>query len=117
MPESFAGKKVHDFFSTLVAKKFATPYTSAHRGARLYHLQGKTLYSAVGEPDNRNRRPATLARAIERLMLLDAVLAEGSLRWLGTEREKVGYFQRSTAAARRPSAVTANSSAPTPTSA
>src|SRR5690606_36089299 len=76
------GQKVHDFFSTLVAKKFATPYTSAHRGARLYHLQGKTLYSAVGEPDNRNRRPATLARAIERLMLLDVVLAEGSLKWL-----------------------------------
>ena len=90
------GQKVHDFFSTLVAKKFATPYTSAHRGARLYHLQGKTLYSAVGEPDNRNRRPATLARAIERLMLLDAVLAEGSLRWLGTERDKVEYFQNAT---------------------
>ena len=90
------GQKVHDFFSTLVAKKLATPYTSAHRGARLYHVQGKTLYSAVGEPDNRNRRPATLARAIERLMLLDAVLAEGSLRWLGTEREKVGYFQSAT---------------------
>jgi hypothetical protein len=90
------GQKVHDFFSTLVAKKFATPYTSAHRGARLYHVQGKTLYSAVGEPDNRNRRPATLARAVERLMLLDAVLAESGLRWLGTEREKVEYFQGAT---------------------
>jgi hypothetical protein len=90
------GQKVHDFFSTLVAKKFATPYTSAHRGARLYHVQGKRLYSAVGEPDNRNRRPATLARAIERLMLLDAVLADRGLRWLGTEREKVGYFQNAT---------------------
>jgi len=90
------GQKVHDFFSTLVAKKFATPYMSAHRGARLYHVQGKRLYSAVGEPDNRNRRPATLARAIERLMLLDAVLADRGLRWLGTEREKVGYFQNAT---------------------
>ena len=90
------GQKVHDFFSTLVAKKFATPYTSAHRGARLYHIQGKPLYGAVGEPDNRNRRPATLARAIERLMVLDAVLADGSLRWLGTEREKVSYFQATT---------------------
>ena len=90
------GQKVQDFFSSLVAKKFATPYMSAHRGARLYHVQGKRLYSAVGEPDNRNRRPATLARAIERLMLLDAVLADNGLRWLGTEREKVGYFQNAT---------------------
>lgn len=90
------GQKVHDFFTTLVAKKFATPYTSAHRGARLYHVQGKRLYSAVGEPDNRNRRPATLARAIERLMLLDAVLGDISLTWLGTEREKVAYFQKAT---------------------
>ena len=87
------GQKVHDFFSMLVAKRFATPYTSAHRAARLYHIQGKRLYVAVGEPDNRNRRPATLAREIERLMVLDAVLADRSLRWLGTEREKVSYFQ------------------------
>ena len=29
-------------------------------------------------------------------MLLDAVLAESGLRWLGTEREKVGYFQKAT---------------------
>lgn len=91
------GQKVHDFFSTLVAKEFATPYTSAHRGARLYHVQGKALYRAVGEPDNRNRRPATLARAIERLMLLDAVLGDRSLTWLGTEREKVAYFEKATA--------------------
>jgi hypothetical protein len=90
------GQKVHDFFSTLVATKLATPYTSAHRGARLYHVRGKTLYAAVGEPNNRNRRPATLARAIERLMVLDAVLADKRLRWLGSEREKVQYFQAST---------------------
>jgi hypothetical protein len=90
------GQKVHDFFSTLVTKKLATPYTSAHRGARLYHVHGKPLYTALGEADNRNRRPATLARAIERLMLLDAVLADRDLRWLGTEREKVQYFQAAT---------------------
>lgn len=90
------GQKVQDFFSTLVARRLATPYTSAHRGARLYHVHGKALYRAVGEPDNRNRRPATLARAIERLMLLDAVLGDDALTWLGTEREKVAYFQKVT---------------------
>lgn len=90
------GQKVHDFFSALVAKKLATPYTSAHRGARLYHVRGKTLYAAIGEPNNRNRRPATLARAIERLMVLDAVLADQRARWLASEREKVQYFQATT---------------------
>jgi hypothetical protein len=46
--------------------------------------KGKTLYAAVGEPNNRNRRPATLARAIERLMVLDAVLADRRLRKLAS---------------------------------
>jgi hypothetical protein len=40
-----------------------------HNRARLFHLHYKPLYAAVGEPDNRFRRPMTLARAVERLML------------------------------------------------
>ena len=52
----------------------------------------RRLYRAIGEPDNRHRRPATVARAIERLMVLDAVLAARQLTWLATEREKVAYF-------------------------
>ena len=31
----------------------------------------------------------TLARAVERLMVLDAVMTDRSLTWLGTERDKV----------------------------
>jgi hypothetical protein len=34
----------------------------------------------------------TLARAVERLMLLDAVMADRSVSWLGTERDKLHYF-------------------------
>jgi hypothetical protein len=90
------GQKVHDFFSRLVARRLMTPYVSAHQGSRLYHIQGKRLYAAIDEPDNRNRRPATLGRAIERLMLLDSVLGATELRWLGTEKEKVEYFQKAT---------------------
>ena len=48
--------------------------------------------TAIGEADNRNRRPLPLSRAVERLMLLDAVLADRGLQWLATEREKVAYF-------------------------
>jgi hypothetical protein len=90
------GQKMYDFFTFLVAKKFATSYTAAHRRAHIYHVHNKALYAAIGEPDNRNRRPVTLARAIERLMLLDAVLAERRLRWLAAEREKVEYFKTAT---------------------
>jgi hypothetical protein len=90
------GQKMHDFFSALVAKKLATPYTSVHRSARFYHVQGKTLYAAIGEANNRNRRPTTLARAVERLLVLDVVLADSRLRWLGGEKEKVEYFSART---------------------
>ena len=52
---------------------------------RAYHVHYKPLYRAIGEPNNRHRRPTTLARAIERLMLLDAV-RDSDRTWLATER-------------------------------
>lgn len=90
------GQKLHDFLAALVKQRLATAYRSAHRRACFYHLHGKTLYAAVGEPNNRNRRPATLARAVERLMVFDAVLENPGLQWLGAEREKVQFFESST---------------------
>jgi hypothetical protein len=90
------GQVVYDFFGSLVAKKFATSYAAAHRRAHIFHVHSRPLYAAIGEPHNRNRKPVTLARAVERLMLLDAVLAERRLQWLGTEREKVEYFRAAT---------------------
>ena len=90
------GQKVYDFFASLVAKRFATSYSAAHRRAHIYHLHSKLLYAAIGEPNDRNRKPVTLARAVERLMVLDLVLAEPRLRWLGSGREKVEYFKAAT---------------------
>ena len=46
----------------------------------------------IGERDNRHRKPVPIARAIERLMILDGVLADPTLMWLGTERTKRRYF-------------------------
>jgi hypothetical protein len=87
------GQKTHDFLSKLVDGGYATPITpgALHRG-RLYHVQYKPLYEAIGEPNNRHRRPASLGRFVERLMLLDAVLADRRYTWLGTERDKLAYF-------------------------
>ena len=69
------GQKVYDFFASLVARRFATSYSAAHRRSHIYHLHSKLLYAAIGEPNDRNRKPVTLARAVEWLMVLDLVLA------------------------------------------
>jgi hypothetical protein len=88
------GQKTNDFLSKLVGDGYATRITpgALHRG-RFYHVQYKPLYEAVGEPNNRHRKAASLGRFVERLMLLDAVLADHRYRWLGTEQDKRTYFR------------------------
>lgn len=87
------GHTTREFFDGLLARRFATAHPCWQQGgARLYHLHHKGLYRAIGEPDNRHRRKVPVARAIERLMVLDAVLAHPETQWLATEREKVTYF-------------------------
>jgi len=75
------GQKTNDFLSKLVGDGYATPITpgALHRG-RLYHVQYKPLYEAIGEPNNRHRKATSLGRFVERLMLLDALrLGDGDL--------------------------------------
>ena len=87
------GKAVHEFFERLIEKECATARRFRQSNACLYHVHHKPLYEAIGDPDNRHRKPTPLARAIEKLMVLDAVLAtRGELEWLGTELEKVAHF-------------------------
>jgi hypothetical protein len=90
------GQKTHDFFGRLVARRYATPYSCGHGNARVYHVHHKALYRAIGEPDARFRRPSAIARAVERLIVLDHVLAHRDLTWLATEREKVQHFVETT---------------------
>ena len=89
------GQKTHDFVAKLVERDYVTVITPGrlHRG-RLFHVQYKPLYEAIGEPNNRHRKPASLGRMVERLMLLDAVLADKHHGWLGTEHDKVAYFMK-----------------------
>jgi hypothetical protein len=87
------GQKIHDFIQKLVAGKFVTAIELGATGrTKIFHVHHKPLYAAIGEPDNRNRRRVTIDRAIERLMVLDGVLADRSVTWLGSEREKRRYF-------------------------
>lgn len=87
------GRQTHQFFDKLIAGGFATTDLAApaHAG-RLYHLQYKPWYRLLGEPDHRHRRPMSVGRAVERLMVLDGVLAEPDMTWLGLAREKVATF-------------------------
>ena len=88
------GQKTQDFLDRLVGEGYATPITpGAVRRGRLYHVQYKPLYEAIGEANNRHRKPASLGRFVERLMLLDAVLVDRRYGWLGTEQDKRTYFR------------------------
>jgi hypothetical protein len=86
------GQKTCKFFHELVSRRHATTYECAHHRARIYHVHDKALYRAIGVPDHYHRRPVTLSRAIERLMLLDDALANAELTWLVTEAEKMAHF-------------------------
>ena len=86
------GQKLTDFVDGLVRRRFASRYQAAHRRAWMYHVHSKRLYRAIGQTDNRHRKPVTLGRAVERLMLLDAVLSDRETRWLATEVDKRHHF-------------------------
>jgi hypothetical protein len=89
------GQKVHDFVEKLLVRRLVTPIELGSTGrTRIFHVHHKPLYAAIGEPDNRNRRRVMPDRAIDRLMILDAVLADRSVTWLGSEREKCRYFKQ-----------------------
>jgi len=86
------GHKVNVFFDKLVRLGFATVCDCRHNRGRLYHVHHTGLYRAIGEPHSRFRRSVPAGRAIERVMLLDGVVTNPELIWLGTEQEKVSFF-------------------------
>ena len=89
------GQKTTDFLRHLVERGYARPIATGapHRG-RLFHVHHKPLYAAIGQADNRHRKPMAMGRMVERLMVLDAVLADRTFSWLGTEFDKRCYFIR-----------------------
>ncbi len=73
----------------------AVPTNDQRDSGRPAHRDsGRACYEAIGEPHNRHRKPTPLGAAIERLMLLDAVLDTPTIAWLATERDKIAYFTR-----------------------
>jgi diadenosine tetraphosphatase ApaH/serine/threonine PP2A family protein phosphatase len=86
------GRATCAFFEDLLADGYATARPCGHPRSRIFHVHHKALYRAIGEENSRYRRPTTLARAIERLMLLDGVVGARDIKWLATEADKVAYF-------------------------
>ena len=86
------GEKSNALFDKLIEQGCAVACSCRHNRARVYHIHHKPLYRAIGEPESRHRRPVSARRAVERLMLLDAVLASPDFDWLTTEREKAAYL-------------------------
>src|SRR5215207_5874615 len=68
------GQKTRKFFANLVRLGLVSTYDCAQNRGRVYHVRHRAIYEAIGEPDSRLRRPPGVPRALERLMLLDAIL-------------------------------------------
>ena len=90
------GEKCNSFFEKLVRREFAVTADCIHNRARLYHVQRRALYHAIGEPGSRYRRAVPARMAAQRLMRLDAALMSPDLEWLTTPAEKAGYVQART---------------------
>jgi hypothetical protein len=86
------GAKTREFFAKLVRLQYASMYDCRHNRARIYHLNQRALYAAIGEADSRLRKPVTLNHAIQRLMVLDAIVEDPDLVWLGTADEKAAHL-------------------------
>jgi hypothetical protein len=66
-------------------------YDCRHNRARIYHVNQRALYGVIGDADSRLRKPVTLNHAIQRLMVLDAIVEDPDLVWLGTADEKAAH--------------------------
>jgi hypothetical protein len=88
------GRRCNAFFDKLVKRGYAHEIRCVHNRARVYQVHHKPLYFLIGEASSRYRRPVSPRVAVERLMVLDAVLAVGDVEWLTTAAEKAAYLER-----------------------
>lgn len=87
------GEKCNALFDKLVRRGYAVAVDCIHNRARLYHVQHRPLYHAIGEADSRYRRAVPARSAGERLMRLDAALTSPNLEWLTTRSEKLAWLR------------------------
>jgi hypothetical protein len=88
------GKNVRDFFEALVRRQLAQRFLYQPNRGHIYHLHATSLYRALAQRDNRNRREVSPAVIARKLMLLDYVLTVPDGEWYATEDDKVALFTR-----------------------
>ena len=88
------GQQVNDFFETLVRRELARSFRYQPNRGHLYHLHATSLYRALAQRDNRNRRQVSPAVIARKLMMLDYVLTVPDAEWYATEEDKVALFTR-----------------------
>ena len=86
------GKNVRDFLDDLVTRSLARRLTFRRDRGHIYHLFSRSLYDALRQRDNRNRRHTSSPLIARKLMLLDYVLDHHEREWIVTEEEKVEFF-------------------------
>lgn len=86
------GAKTQKFFAKLVRLGHVSMHDCRHNRARLYHVQRRSLYRAIGDEECRFRRRMPLSQALQRLMLLDAIVESPDLVWLATAEEKAAHL-------------------------
>jgi hypothetical protein len=86
------GQKTRKFFAKLVRLGYASMYDCRHNRAQLYHLNQRSLYAAIGQATSRLQRPLPLSQAIHRLMVLDAIVEDPDMVWLGTAEDKAAHL-------------------------
>ena len=86
------GQAAVRFLAQCVAREHVRTLPYGRQG-HVYHLYARPLYAAIGEEDNRNRRPAEWDAVIRKLMTVDFVLTHGTARFLATEEEKVALLR------------------------
>lgn len=82
------GRRCNELFDRLVRRGYAQEIGCVHNRARLYHFHHNPLYHAIGEPASSYRRRLSPRVAVERLMMLDAVLTVADLEWFPTASER-----------------------------
>ena len=88
-----SGSVSHAFIRKLLERKHAT-YRAYRSGGRVYHLFARKVYQAIERENLRTRKKHELEYVKTRLVALDFVLAHPQHRYLETEAEKIGFFEK-----------------------
>src|SRR5216683_2061535 len=88
-----SGSVSHAFIRKVLERKHAT-YHAYRSGGRVYHLFARKVYQAIERENLRTRKKHELEYVKTRLVALDFVIAHPQHRYLETEAEKVGFFEK-----------------------